>query len=251
MMSDNPEKYLTPAAKNALNAYLADVKDQVLNRALSQSQGGRDAREIGVSDLTEAIDDRERPQAVRASKRTLRLRQLAVLYVATGLLGLLTVLIFFSPEATFSGAQSIQTVILIASVITSFVGLVMSIAIYSASRRQERIPAHGKTGSPTPQDLEAFFLREWGLLESTLRRVIANQLGDSRAGNSALRELLDIAESNRILDEQSTADFNELLRLRNRIAHGRPSKGPELDVEDAIGRAKKLQRKLEAIDDKS
>ncbi len=206
------EDRLSPAARQAMDAYVSEVRDQILARSLDEALMHGESREISVSDVLAALSE----PGLRSAIRTRRMHLLVRAYAAVGLFAVLLGAGFLVVPtlSALNQEQRLGALLIIGGVLMTYVAGLLAV-IFRA--REARLL--GATADRSRPDRTAgAFLHEWALFEADLRRAVVATYGESEAVGP-LRHLLDLA----LRSDSMTADMadvQKLLKLRNEIAHG-------------------------------
>lgn len=213
------ETKLTPAAREALDELVQDIRHQILADAeLHAARVSGKVREISVRDLFDAS------QVRRSGTRLSFVERLVSMYAATGaIMGLGSLLYAY---ASLAVGGMVSRVILLAGVAGILLSALSSTWLLRSRLRGFDIHPIDRL-RPTPlesSDMSLLFVKRWQEIELAIRDLVASKLGESIAVEP-LSILIERLRKAHILSAKDESKFRALLGLRNRILH----QGEELD----------------------
>lgn len=242
MALERPDKLLTPAAREALDAYLNDFREQIMMRAARQAASFGGQPEVSVRDILTALTaERTFPLSARRRRLNLLLR----LYVRLGaILSVFGVAVLAAPQfAVLDPQERIGLLISLGGLLLAVMAWLMSAVVQDRAETDVRnAEAFYRTSGATS---EGEFLVEWAHLEGDLRELIAQRFGESRA-TGPLTALLEVARDHELLSLGEMEHLRKLLSVRNDLAHNRGAReGFELD--SALESLRQVRRRLEHL----
>ena len=211
------EDKLTPAARKALDQYLADTRAEILLAAeRSATPPSGMLEEVSVHDISAAIDRSREPQPPKPFARFgwyLRLYgAIGILVAAAGLAWLLT--ISFLPSLS-PDERAAYMVILVGLVIASFSFFFARVRA-SHENRQPPPPA----GVPPQEtDVAIDLLKRWADFELNLRLFASRRYGESKA-KAPTFSIIRMLSTTSVITQADATRLMRILAMRNRVAHG-------------------------------
>lgn len=237
------EARLTPAAKAALESYLADTRAEILNAARAISASLSDYAEIGVSEVLQAVNSQRESDKQRASE--LRLERLRLLTATAATLGLI---LFVAGVVTyaFQFIRSSNWVHSWAAVSIS-AGLAVfasAFSLYFVTATTRRVRLAEKSSERQEQRSLGEFLLRWSEFNRAVDLFVAKRFGES-AANPGLGRKLMLLDDHNIFTPEDTAEVKRMYNMRNRLVHGTSDDQPTQEqVQNALVELVKLQNKL-------
>jgi hypothetical protein len=240
MKEGTNESKLTPAAREALEEFVQNYKDQLL-RSASRSAGNLtgEVREISVRDIFEAIS------TTQSKALDARTRKRAWLWLALTLVGVtysITGIALFGSESSTSIIKEPFFQIIIFGLTITLLGSILSFA--HLRRRPSGLlewPFKG-TDEQQTKELSFMFLEKWRAIELEARNLVSQKLGESRA-MMPLSHLLDELGMRGVLSEDDHLTVRRLLNKRNEILH----QEPDLPRSELVSLIKKADELLDRI----
>ena len=216
MTSEKNESKLTPAAREALEEFTRNYRDQIL-RSANQVAGKLtgEVREISVRDIFEAISIIETKGFPARSRQRSRLSFTLTL---TGLLYSLVGFGFYIYTRSTSTFQNIGILLIVGGIACILAGLYFN--IYYRDRSSTMLQSKSNDDDDRTKELEFIFLDLWQLIELETRNLASQILGESKAKSPSPR-LVDELITSKILSYNDSMIIRNLLNLRNNIVHNR------------------------------
>ena len=222
--SDRISERLTPAARTALETYLEDTRNEILNGADEISASLSDYREIGVSEVLQAIQDlrgrRDRDMIYAKELRTQKLRLYFTLLSATGA-ALLTIAVaaiaLQQPRSYSSTTPWAPALVALGTGI-----LTASVAAYALIINRRRYQSAAESAERLGRQAIGEFLVRWNDFRRTVDLVVADQFGES-AANQGFTNELEMLLRHAVISPKELEEVVLLYQLRNNLTHGSPS----------------------------
>jgi hypothetical protein len=234
-----PQRGLSPAAQQALEAVSEEFKEQVLWVASITSSVSATTRELTVGDIVRAAEEVLNARTVRRE----RSERLGLAYLAMGtslaLASIIVLLLLISGKPS-APSQLIAAVAGATGAVTAGLGA-MTMAL---GRRSLRLSFGSAAISASFVDPTGLFMSRWLDFEAEARKVVADELGESRA-NVPLAQVIQRLVDAGYLTSDDMASARQVLDLRNKVAHGRADLTTE-DAEAALKTLNSLQGKLQS-----
>lgn len=254
-MSEEPKPALSPAAQRALSTYLENEAQLIRERATAAAESRTGSSDVDLPDLLAALPNRSHLDEVvaysefRDRRRSSMFERISRLYF---LIGTLTAVlgVSFALYAQFGYLLNQSAAAGIAAAIAgTAIALASSVLSRELSRNRARQfemeEIHGRRFneltqgldreySATPQsifgtakregrehgrEVQLAFISEWIDLETTLRLVAAEKLGDSAAKMGLARMITELVSSG-LVEATDAESLLASLRIRNSIVHG-------------------------------
>lgn len=233
---------LTPAAKQALDEFVEDYRQQIILRARdSASSLSGSPVEISLHDVVIGIKQVQSGRILARNSLDAVLR----IYVVFGALMTISGAIAYFFQGVFSSLTTEQKL----AALVAFSGLTLStISLLLLNVRRRRVIESMSRGLNEKDQVGLLgeFVSQWAKLELSLRDRIARQLGESKANQPISSVMYELAQRN-VLSEVEIARLREILNMRNEIVH-RGEVSERDSLVQSLSFVKSLEHKLRTFE---
>ena len=214
MNNKDLSKYITPAAKEALDNAVEDYKDSILEKAYSNSQESPSGNpEISLRDILEAINNESFKRKRNDYLEYKRKRLISLIALSGAVYSLAGVLIYLFQNKKFTIETDLGLIIAITGIIVSFTAFIYN-QYFGIKRRLVSEYKDFKDINNINPDYK--IVERWQTIEKLVSKAFDNNNIDARkrSFNMILEYLFGI------IDNQDEKDkIKELLNIRNMILH--------------------------------
>jgi len=217
---------LSDSASQALDDYLATVKERLLFEATNTEISTQHGQLVPVSAVLEAISQIERPDPnesartkLQAARLNRRYTMLSRLYIAVGGMTILASGIYYA--VNILPAYSVaHTSVLFASLGVAI--MILGVFISSFGRALANKKALEIETESEIQGLAAYqFLREFNRFDTILTAYVASKSGlGANNPRMSLSQMIKVPLANGVFDESDIKDMSHIIQIRNQFVHG-------------------------------
>lgn len=244
MTINNNQEKLTPAACEALDELLKDLKEQILSSASRNSFALSEMpKEITVRDIMSAFQEFQgKNNNLRISHKQRYYRLLFISGIVYSAFGFLLFLLKGNWLSHFDTLQSIGLIVGLIGMLISLLSLSFSFISRSNSL------AFGFAPVEQPFLSSSLFIQKWIEIEISIRNLISFKYGESTA-DKPLFSLINDLKNNSLIGTENLNRLKKLLDMRNGILHGRISPSQH-EIKDLLINADELLSELKKKMDK-